>query len=757
MAAESIGSVAVTITGDPSQLYASFGAAQAAARTAGANIASGLTGAMAPALAATTGLVDQFGRSIQSTSAPTREMATEAVRVAAAQAGFARSTEASSAALGHQVSQIQATSGALRTLSGEGGIRAAERFIASIPGVGAALQGAFPLIGILALIELIDRATAHFGKTSEAAKEFAESLKQADAEAKHLSEEIQRTDLEIFGQQFGETAKLAKQAADAIAGIEAQTHRAALAMAEYQLQEALHKGEVEKGVPVAEGITAGAPSAETQNAITLARKELANAQLQVEEDQKKSRELSGKSNELAATQRQGQLNQDIEDWNELVRENHKAFDELERLQRERMESEAHAAEQQKAQWDATQAEHQRFVDFEQSLNAKEIEGVDKTNKELGRFVEDSLKQVARLREIREGAAGASAATGADAKKLALERDYSLQLGHTGAQQLSQARELAAIDVQKHADEEAALQAKAREASLAGDAIRAAEYTAEAEKKRAEYANQDYAAQTKILDLQKQQSLAGQLSAKGVGRGAGSITDQTTASEANLIASSVNNISSGLANAVVHGKNLSQAFRDIAKQLASQALGDILKIGLNAALASLQALIPAFGAVASAQGAAAAAKATTSATDFGEAEGNIAVAATGAAAAVAWIPIVGPALAAAAAAAMEGSLQPYAALAAFAQGGSPPVGVPSLVGEKGPELFIPHQSGTIVPNHMLKGYADGAGLSALRGGGSTHFHGDIHVHGARDAQQTAQKLPYYLKSRFSGFSPASSTS
>lgn len=38
--------------------------------------------------------------------------------------------------------------------------------------------------------------------------------------------------------------------------------------------------------------------------------------------------------------------------------------------------------------------------------------------------------------------------------------------------------------------------------------------------------------------------------------------------------------------------------------------------------------------------------------------------------------------------------------AFADGGSPPVGVPSLVGEKGPELFIPNQSGTIVPNNQL---------------------------------------------------------
>ena len=39
---------------------------------------------------------------------------------------------------------------------------------------------------------------------------------------------------------------------------------------------------------------------------------------------------------------------------------------------------------------------------------------------------------------------------------------------------------------------------------------------------------------------------------------------------------------------------------------------------------------------------------------------------------------------------------------FANGGRPPVGVPSVVGEKGPELFVPDRSGTIIPNNQLGG-------------------------------------------------------
>jgi phage-related minor tail protein len=45
---------------------------------------------------------------------------------------------------------------------------------------------------------------------------------------------------------------------------------------------------------------------------------------------------------------------------------------------------------------------------------------------------------------------------------------------------------------------------------------------------------------------------------------------------------------------------------------------------------------------------------------------------------------------------------------FADGGDPPVGRASIVGERGPELFVPKVAGTIIPNHRL----------ALTNGGAT---------------------------------------
>lgn len=68
---------------------------------------------------------------------------------------------------------------------------------------------------------------------------------------------------------------------------------------------------------------------------------------------------------------------------------------------------------------------------------------------------------------------------------------------------------------------------------------------------------------------------------------------------------------------------------------------------------------------------------------------------------------------------------------FADGGTPPVGVPSLVGERGPELFIPNQSGTIIPNNQL---------STALGGSTINYNGPyIASMSAIDTQSASQFL------------------
>lgn len=56
---------------------------------------------------------------------------------------------------------------------------------------------------------------------------------------------------------------------------------------------------------------------------------------------------------------------------------------------------------------------------------------------------------------------------------------------------------------------------------------------------------------------------------------------------------------------------------------------------------------------------------------------------------------------------------------FAEGGRPPVGVASIVGEKGPELFVPDVPGTIVPNANIAGAMNRVGPSGSEDGGNTY--------------------------------------
>ena len=63
---------------------------------------------------------------------------------------------------------------------------------------------------------------------------------------------------------------------------------------------------------------------------------------------------------------------------------------------------------------------------------------------------------------------------------------------------------------------------------------------------------------------------------------------------------------------------------------------------------------------------------------------------------------------------------------FAEGGRPPVGRPSLVGEKGPELFVPSSSGTIIPadaTAAMARYQRQGGGSGASGNSSSDAMGD----------------------------------
>ena len=76
---------------------------------------------------------------------------------------------------------------------------------------------------------------------------------------------------------------------------------------------------------------------------------------------------------------------------------------------------------------------------------------------------------------------------------------------------------------------------------------------------------------------------------------------------------------------------------------------------------------------------------------------------------------------------------------FAAGGEPPVGKASVVGEKGPELFVPKQPGTVIPNDML-GRLGGRPMTSVA---QTTYLQQFHLH-AEGAVMTDELLDNFSR-------------
>ena len=148
---ESAGSVYVTIDGDASPLMAKYAQAEAASRAAGQSVASSFSSGAASGAAVLETFGQRGGHAFEQISNSSRKAVTD----------------------------IQAVSGTLRTLDGNQGIRAAERFLTMIPGLAPALQAAFPLVGAIAFAEVVARAAEHFSKLSAGANDAANAVQRA--------------------------------------------------------------------------------------------------------------------------------------------------------------------------------------------------------------------------------------------------------------------------------------------------------------------------------------------------------------------------------------------------------------------------------------------------------------------------------------------------------------------------------------------------------------------------------------------------
>jgi hypothetical protein len=686
------------------------------------------------------GLYDAFGRQIQNSIGAA---VPEVQKLAAAETQVAASAELMAKAHGHAVSEIQAVSGALRVFEGHSALRAAERFVATTLGLGPALQGIFPIVGALAMIEMLGNMAKgaydvwkSIDPWSQAIKRAADSAKELDAGLGAVLAKARELEQKEFEHSFGEVAGSFRKAADQstvtgdqgrVAMLESQIQiaRERLAAATQRIQSTTSEGGADP--MAAREYDAAIKDIQTYTA------ELNRAQVKLDLDQKELRQeglnalkrLQSEQEKIkadalaAAREHAAQLKQNDELALAQLKSHHElSLGQIVNFWRARLEAEstnaersreiqitlgtlhqeqqkmldrvsAHGAETQKRAGDKAEAEIKRLHHVMDELDGM----ADKNEAAFAKDVRET--GIADIRSTGQGISGA-----AQNKKQEDERAYGLALDHSFASQIRNAQQMMADDnaiAQAHIDTLTALQ---DEAKVAGDQNEQRKYGLELQEAIIRKGQQEFAQRTRVMELEKQHSLAAKLSADG-SRIAGGL-------------------GGGLAAGIMSGKGIGEEIKRSLTGIGQQMLGNVFtagiekmvtELGLNTAAQALMTEVT--------TGASLSTIANTVAT-----EAN-----------TIWLAVKG--------------------FLGFADGGSPPVGVPSIVGERGPELFIPRGPGVIIPSHKLSAtFAGSVGASSsisssVNSGGNT-----FHIHGVRDMADFARKFPSFLKSAGGPrFSPA----
>ena len=101
------------------------------------------------------------------------------------------------------VSDLQATSGGLRLLEGgmTNSLRAAERFLSTLPGVGEAMKAAFPVVGAIAFGAILERLGKEVYDFIDKTNKIPAALKQGFDElglsSRMANDELEKTDIEL--------------------------------------------------------------------------------------------------------------------------------------------------------------------------------------------------------------------------------------------------------------------------------------------------------------------------------------------------------------------------------------------------------------------------------------------------------------------------------------------------------------------------------------------------------------------------------
>lgn len=745
MGRESAGSVFVTVDGDYGPLIAKYAQAETLSRSAGQRMAGALGQGLNSGGAEVKkyfGLFDEGGRIISSTVPKLDDGAEAILRVGRA----AKDSQ----------DKAQSFVGVIPGLG-----RAAEHFINLLPGVGSAIMAAFPLLGAAALLQnlfqigsAITRVTGNFGELTEEEKKNADATKQISTEWENLAKQFESGMIERAALEIGKMSSL--KLGGFFDESEAQRVRARLGALTDQLKTARAAQQVDVGTASLSSNPLVAGAQALNPAVTVNRL-LANVDWKQQQQKIKplEDEIGVLTEKLLIYDRvTSKINADKEgkESADLAKQ---AQTEANRIAREAAaEQKREAAEVQRIKNDEFRQarefmglvrEGRKITAAENKALAREeardlMQGLQDTASEFEHDEELKRREIvatttARNRAAQEGIRAAGIRTGSadEISALRIEQAYALQIAHTRGEELQYAKDIAAADEKSLSDRISNLQALKEYQQVNALYDEANRTDLEIERAKSDQKKQQIQDATRLAQLNPRFQLGREIA--GIGQ---RIPGQ---------------LGGAIANGATGGGNIGKQVADALRGIGKDLLGATLT-------AAIQKLIVVTGVEAIATRAMAAIFGTAQITNTAATTANTVatIGQTTAMIATTTANVAGMTALALAVSANTTALLINAFVPkplGFAAGGRPPVGVPSIIGESGPELFIPDGPGVIIPNVPTSGVSSqNLTASAISNSSSNALSiGALHLHGVHNVEQFARRLPNVLKARAPVFSPA----
>lgn len=673
---------------------------------------------------------------------------------------------AETATLSSNITARMAASSEMRVLEGNilGSTRAAGAFLATIPGVGAALQVAFPIFGAVALVEVLGdmahsiyKVVDAYHALGDAARESA--IDQAAAAANGLETVEPKVGLAEGAARFfkqGISTTGSTITAKTVAGVDQQiSSQNALIASQNQLNEAGLKGEalaaqrqrdIQAEIDLryqqinavkdvnyeSQRIIRNTES--TQEQVQFASKQITSA---TEEVKRLNTEISVLENEKGAAAKRGESSDESERLRAIEAQFSAANEARARVTGAGLSSADATAfwsqylgtfkvgsEEYKHVLDevakGTEDSHKKIVEAMNKYQEQEerlasmkaptegLEEVDKWQKEIA---EDILRTGQRWDEYNSEVAKA-AEIQSDAARSIQQATISIELADGRITKLAAAEQLAAIHAQAYKERIAELRAELEKLQQEGSGLHPGDQGFE------QNATRQQGVQNQIAQLQSQASSASVTSG-------GNIAQQTAAPYVAAF-NTINSAWLQTQNKLIFGtRSVSQAFANMGVSLVENVATAFEKVAAKAVASEIAQI--------ASNRAAETAKTTdtrianaeraqiTGITNLKEITSHAAAAAAGAYHAMAAIPVVGPVLGAVAAGATFAAVEAFGALAAFEGGG--------LIPNTG--IALVHQGEAVIPAPLTNLLLGAASTSSTNNSRSS-FAQNNNFYGSGDA-------------------------